>query len=79
MTDLHRCTVCHFEHRHPKASRATRAMALRAAFIVLEVLAALTLTGFLSYAMWALVAYNVLGGLLTIHGLATLATRQDHR
>ena len=47
----HRCQTCRALHAAPKASRILRAIVQCVAFGVVEVLAALTLDGWLSWAL----------------------------
>jgi hypothetical protein len=76
MSDLHRCTVCGVRHRHPKAHRVLTAFALAGAFIAVEIVAAIHLDGWLSFALWVLAAWNVLKVTVLVYGLATIAAER---
>ena len=75
-TDLHRCQACGSKHRHPKAHRALITLAQSFAIIAVQVVAALTLEGWLALAMWVVIARNVVFTTLVISGLAIAAAEQ---
>lgn len=80
-TDLHRCTACGAKHRRPKAYRALVVLAQSVAITVVQVLAALALDGWLAWALWAVVARNVIFTTLLVSGLAIEAADapEQHR
>lgn len=73
MANRHRCPTCRGMHLAPKASNALRTIVLSAAFIVVEVLAAIQLGGWLAAALWGIAAWNAAVLAFVITGLAMLA------
>lgn len=57
------------------AARAMRNIALAITFAVIEVLAALQLDGWLSVALWAVAAWNVILAVAIMVGLAIIASQ----
>lgn len=77
---MHRCPTCRWKHSEPRPSRAIRAFVQAAVFTVIEVLAALALGGWISIALWAIAAWNVVVIMFLVWGLANLATTsEEHR
>lgn len=74
MSRLHTCPVCKTRHSVPKPVNALFAISWALAFTAVEVLAALALDGWISWALWVIAARNVLIVITTIYGLAKLAT-----
>ena len=74
-----RCPICHLRHRPPKASRALFGLAQCVAFTAVEVPAALHLSGWLSVALWLVVARNELWFVAVVYGLALLAVEKEVR
>lgn len=71
--DEHRCTICGAKHRSPKGHRVLVALAWCAVLTPIEVLAALSLDGWLSWALYAIAARNVFMAVLLLIGLSQLA------
>lgn len=72
-SDEHRCQTCGAKHRPPKGHRVLVALMWCAVFTPIEVLAGLEIDGWLSWALFAIAARNVVLAVLLIVGLSQLA------
>lgn len=72
-TERHTCPTCRWKHHNPKASNALWALTFAGTFTVIEVIAALQLDGWVSWALWAVAARNVWLIVTVIVGLAHAA------
>lgn len=77
--DEHRCPTCGVRHSTPKAHRVLRLLAWCVVLTVVESVIALTLDGWMAWALWAIAARNVFIGVLVIVGLANLAVDKEAR